>query len=48
MSGRGRYGDEIGRIISSRGRGGRIKFNIRNNQNNIQKMKFYPHGTGPD
>ena len=31
-----------------RGRGGRRNFNRSNNQNNIQELKFYPHGTGPN
>ena len=48
LSGRGGRGGRRGRIGISRGCGGRRNFNSRNNQNKSQKLKFHPHGTGPD
>ena len=48
MSGRGVRGGGRGILGSGRGHIGRRNFNSINNQNNIQEMKFYPHGTEPD
>ena len=48
MSGRGGCGGVRGRIISSKGHGGRKNFNRNNNQNKREELEFYPHGTGPD
>ena len=50
MTGRGGCGGGGGRVILGRvrGRGGRINFNISNNQNNRQRLKFYLRVTGTD
>ena len=37
-----------GRFGSGRGSGDQRNFNISNNLNKRQELKFYPNGTGPD